>query len=146
MNKLATYDFSPLYRNSIGLDRLMSHMINRIDSGSPQTYPPYNIVKETDDKYVIEVAVAGFTEGDISVTVQDGMLVITGEKVLSEEEGETEMDKEYIHQGIGFRKFTRSFDLADYIEVINAVVEHGILKVELERIVPEAMKPKPLPV
>ena len=135
MTKLSTYDLSPLYRNSIGLDRLMSHMVQRLDTGSSQNYPPYNIVKDGDDKYKIELACAGFGEGDVTITVENGQLKVEGNK-----EGVDE--REFIHQGIGYRRFVRVFDLADYVEVMGAVFENGILTVELERIVPEQLKPK----
>ena len=136
MTKLSTYDLSPLYRNSIGLDRLMSHMVQRLDTGaSTGNYPPYNIVKDGDDKYKIELACAGFGEGDVTITVEDGQLKVEGNK-------EDADDREFIHQGIGYRRFVRVFDLADYVEVMGAVFENGILTVELERIVPEQLKPK----
>jgi molecular chaperone IbpA len=135
MTKLSTYDLSPLYRNSIGLDRLMSHMVQRLDTGSTGNYPPYNIITDGEDKYTIELAIAGFTADDVHITVENGQLKVEGAK-------ENDDTREFIHQGIGFRRFIRVFDLADYVEVINASFEHGVLTIELERIVPESMKPK----
>ena len=136
MTKLSTYDLSPLYRNSIGLDRLMSHMVQRLDTGaSTGNYPPYNIITDGEDKYTIELACAGFTADDVHITVENGQLKVEGAKENNDE-------REFIHQGIGFRRFIRVFDLADYVEVNSAAFENGILTIELERIVPEQLKPK----
>ena len=137
MTRLSSLDLQPFYRNSIGIDQLFDKMINRIDNSNSTNYPPYNIIKHDDDNYTIEVAVAGFADGEIDVQVNDGQLIITGDKA----EVETEQDN-YLHQGIGTRKFVRTFQLAEYVEVKTATVEAGILIVSLEREVPEAMKPK----
>ena len=137
MTRLTSLDLQPFYRNSIGIDQLFDTMINRIDNSNSTNYPPYNIIKHDDDNYTIEVAVAGFADGEIDVQVNDGQLIITGDKA----EVETEQDN-YLHQGIGTRKFVRTFQLAEYVEVKTATVEAGILIVSLEREVPEAMKPK----
>jgi molecular chaperone IbpA len=137
MTRLSSLDLQPFYRNSIGIDQLFDTMINRIDNSNSTNYPPYNIIKHDDDNYTIEVAVAGFADGEIDVQVNDGQLIITGDKA----EVETEQDN-YLHQGIGTRKFVRTFQLAEYVEVKTATVEAGILIVSLEREVPEAMKPK----
>jgi molecular chaperone IbpA len=137
MTRLSSLDLQPFYRNSIGIDQLFDTMINRIDNSNSTNYPPYNIIKHNDDNYTIEVAVAGFADGEIDVQVNDGQLIITGDKA----EVEAEQDN-YLHQGIGTRKFIRTFQLAEYVEVKTATVENGILIVSLERNVPEAMKPK----
>lgn len=137
MTRLSSLDLQPFYRNSIGIDQLFDTMINRIDNSNSTNYPPYNIIKHNDDNYTIEVAVAGFADGEIDVQVNDGQLIITGDKA----EVEVEQDN-YLHQGIGTRKFIRTFQLAEYVEVKTATVENGILIVSLERNVPEAMKPK----
>ena len=137
MTRLSSLDLQPFYRNSIGIDQLFDTMINRIDNSNSTNYPPYNIIKHDDDNYTIEVAVAGFADGEIDVQVNDGQLIITGDKA----EVETEQDN-YLHQGIETRKFVRTFQLAEYVEVKTATVEAGILIVSLEREVPEAMKPK----
>lgn len=136
MTRLSTLDLTPFYRNSVGIDRLFDSMLSRIDSTSTGNYPPYNIIKKDEDNYVIEVATAGFAEGEIDVQVNDGQLIITGEKP------ESDVEVNYLHQGIGTRKFVRSFQLAEYVEVKSATVENGILVVTLERLVPETMKPK----
>ena len=139
MTRLTTLDLSPFYRNSIGVDRLFDRLMGQIDAGgSTQNYPPYNIVKTGDNTYQIEVAVAGFTQGEVSVDVVEGQLIITGERQV------TELPEGYVyeHQGISARRFIRTFTLADYVEVTSAVSKDGILTVKLERQVPEAMKPK----
>ena len=136
MTRLTTLDLQPFYRNSIGIDRWFDTVLDSIEHSSTTNYPPYNIVKKDDDNYTIELAVAGFTEGEINVTTHDGQLVIKGEKVEPEEE------QNYLHKGISARKFERSFTLNDYVEVASATVANGILSIDLERHVPESMKPK----
>ena len=121
------------------VDRLFDRLMGQIDSGgTTQNYPPYNIVKTGDNTYEIQVAVAGFTQGEVTVNVNEGNLIITGEKQSTElPEGHV-----YEHQGISARRFLRTFTLADYVEVTSAISRDGILVVKLERQVPEAMKPK----
>ena len=140
MTRLTTLDLSPFYRNSVGIDRLFDRMITQIDTAAASTtnYPPYNIVKTGDNTYEIQVAVAGFTQGEVSVNINEGQLIITGEKLSTDlPEGQV-----YEHQGISARRFIRTFTLADYVEVTNAVSQDGILTVSLERRVPEALQPK----
>jgi molecular chaperone IbpA len=133
-------DLTPFFRNSIGIDRL-SRMIDQVEHVNATSYPPYNIVATGDDKYEIEMAIAGFTQNEITVSTQNGELVILGEK------NETEADtRNYLHHGISARKFRRVFNLADYVEVQSAVVKDGILTVYLERIIPDALKPKQIEV
>ena len=140
MTRLTTLDLSPFYRNSVGVDKLFDRLMGQIDAGgtTTQNYPPYNIVKTGDNTYQIEVAVAGFTQGEVTVNVNEGQLIITGEKQSTElPEGYS-----YEHQGISARRFIRTFTLADYVEVTSAQSKDGILTVKLERQIPEAMKPK----
>jgi len=139
MTKITTLDLSPFYRNSIGVDKLFDRLMGQIDAGvSTQNYSPYNIVKSGENTYEIQVAVAGFTQGEVTVNVNEGNLIITGEKLSTElPEGHT-----YEHQGISARRFIRTFTLADYVEVTNAVSQDGILTVSLERRIPEALQPK----
>ena len=139
MTRLTTLDLSPFYRNSVGVDKLFDRLMGQIDAGgTTQNYPPYNIVKTGDNTYQIEVAVAGFTQGEVEVNVKEGNLIITGEKFSNDlPEGHT-----YEHQGISARRFIRTFTLADYVEVTNAVSRDGILTISLERKVPEALQPK----
>jgi len=137
MTKITSLDLSPFYRNTIGMDRLFDRVMNQVDAASSNgNYPPYNIVRVGEDNYEIQVAVAGFSEGEIEVEYHEGRLTITGQQ----EKEDT--DNEYLYHGISSRDFTRSFTLAEYVEVKDAVVENGILTVSLERIVPETMKPK----
>lgn len=134
MTRITTLDLPQLYRNSIGLDSIFDSLLGRIEHNQ-SNYPPYNIVKSDDDHYTIEIAVAGFAQGDIDIQVKEGELIITGAK-------SDENDTQYLHHGIGTRKFTRTFNLAEYVEVKSADVENGVLSIALERNIPEAMKPK----
>ena len=134
MTRITTLDLPQLYRNSIGLDSIFDSLLGRLDHNQ-SNYPPYNIVKSDDDNYIIEIAVAGFAQGDIDIQVKEGELIITGAK--SDED-----DTQYLRHGIGTRKFTRTFNLAEYVEVKSAVCENGVLSIALERNIPEAMKPK----
>lgn len=134
MTRITTLDLPQLYRNSIGLDSIFDSLLGTMEHNQ-SNYPPYNIVKSDDDNYTIELAIAGFGQGDIDIQVKEGELIIKGEKSEDEE-------SQYLHHGIGTRKFTRTFNLAEYVEVKSADVENGILKVALERNIPEAMKPK----
>ena len=139
MTKITTLDLSPFYRNSIGIDRLFDRITNQIDTANGNAnYPPYNILKTGENTYEIQVAVAGFTQGEVEVNVNEGQLTITGEKV------ETELpdNYKYEHHGISARRFIRSFTLDNYVEVISAESQDGILTIKLERKLPEAMKPK----
>ena len=136
--RLTTLDLNPFYRNSVGVDHLIDRLLHQVDTASSTNYPPYNILKTGDNTYKIEVAVAGFGQGEVTVNVNEGNLVITGEKDSAElAEGVT-----YEYQGISARRFIRTFTLAEYVEVVDAVSKDGILTVTLERRLPEAMKPK----
>jgi molecular chaperone IbpA len=141
MTKLTTLDLTPFYRNSIGIDRLFDRIVNQIDSAASTNYPPYDIVRTGDETYEIRVAVAGFVQADIDVEFNNGTLIVKGEKAT--EEG-TEV--EYLHHGISGRSFIRTFSVAEYVEVKDAVLADGILTVKLERLVPESQKPKKIAV
>ena len=138
MTKITSFDLTPFYRNTVGIDRLFDRITQQIDHAAGTNYPPYNIVETGENLYEIQVAVAGFTQGEISINVKDGELIITGEKT------ESELPEGYIyrHQGISARKFIRTFSLGDYVEVQSATSKDGILTVRLERIIPESAKPK----
>ena len=138
MTKLTTLDLSPLYRNSIGIDNWLTRVLDQIDHTSTPNYPPYNIIKHDENTFEVQVAVAGFGQGEVEVAVKDGNLVISGEK---QPEAQI-VGTEYLHQGISARRFVRTFSLADYVEVVDASSQDGILTVRLERKLPEAMKPK----
>jgi molecular chaperone IbpA len=137
MTKITTLDLTPFYRASIGVDRLFDRIVNQIDTTTTTNYPPYNIVKTGDNTFEIQVAVAGFTQGELEVNFHDGQLIVTGEKKII-----PNPDHVYQHQGISARKFMRTWPLVDYMEVIDAVAKDGILTVSLEQRLPEAMKPK----
>ena len=129
---MRTIDFTPLFRHSVGFDRLerMLDSAMRLDDGN--SYPPYNIEQLGEDKYRISMAVAGFGENDLDVTINDGTLIVTGKH-----EGDKDEDVVYIHRGIAGRAFERRFQLADHIEVKDGVRENGLLHIELERVIPE---------
>ena len=137
MTKITAFDLAPFYRNAIGVDRLFDRIVNQIDHAATSNYPPYNIVETGENTYEIQVAVAGFSQGEIEINVKDGELIITGEK--NEPANEAHI---YRHQGISARKFVRTFSLAEYVEVKTAIARDGILTVKLERILPESAKPK----
>jgi molecular chaperone IbpA len=131
------FDLAPLYRSTVGFDRLASILdqVMAADVGA-NTYPPYNIEKTGEDAYRITLAVAGFAESELSVEVRDGQLVVTGRKAETEEKGNV------LHRGIATRAFERRFQLADHVRVDEAVTENGLLHIDLVREVPEALKPR----
>jgi len=137
---LRTLDIPSIHKFGIGFDSILDELM-RVNAQQTNTnYPPYNIVKHSEDAFAIELAVAGFREGDIKITLEKNVLTIKGEQTVSLDE--LEKDVEYVHRGISARNFDRIFTLADYVEVIGAKAENGILTIELERQVPEEQKPK----
>ena len=136
---MRTFDPSPLMRASVGFDRMMKLLdaSAQLDEAAP-SYPPYNIEKLGEDQYRITMAVAGFTEADLDVTVHENRLTIAG-KIAKDESQE---DRRYLHRGIAARAFERRFELADHIRVTAAKVENGLLHVDLVREVPEALRPR----
>ncbi len=134
---MRTYDLSPLYRATVGFDR-MADMLDRVltQDATPSTYPPYNIEKTDENAYRISIAVAGFTEDELSVEQRENELVISARKE-KDDSGRT-----YLHRGIATRAFERRFQLADHVRVTGAVHENGMLHVDLVREVPEALKPR----
>lgn len=138
---MRTIDFSPMFRNSVGFDRmaqLADTALRTPAAGNQTTYPPYNIEKVSEDDYRISMAVAGFAEQDIDVTVNQNSLIITG-KVEKADDGES---REFLHRGIAERAFERRFELADFIKVAGADLENGLLHVSLVREIPEEAKPR----
>jgi molecular chaperone IbpA len=133
-----TFDLTPLFRSTIGFDNLsrLTESANQFDS-KQVSYPPYNIEKLGEDEYRISMAVAGFAEDDIEITVEDSSLLITG-KASEEENGSSS----YLHRGIARRAFERRFQLADHIKVSGANPENGLLHIELVREVPEEKRPR----
>ena len=137
---LRSLDIPSIHKFGIGFDSILDELM-RVNAQQTNTnYPPYNIVKHSEDAFAIELAVAGFREGDINITLEKNVLTIKGEQTVSLDE--LEKDVEYVHRGISARNFDRVFTLADYVEVIGAKAENGILTIELERQVPEEQKPK----
>jgi len=134
---MTTFDFSPLYRTSVGFDRLASMLSSASRQDQGNSYPPYNIRTMGEDHYQITMAVAGFAEEDLNITSEQNRLVVTGER-----KDETEDAGEYLHRGIATRTFERRFNLAEHVRVIAASLENGLLHIELERELPEAMKPR----
>ena len=130
-------DLSPLYRSTVGFDSLVS-VFDQIAGfeNEATTYPPYNIERLTDNEYRITMAVAGFDKHDVEIEVNEGILSIRGEKK------EAEKERAFLHRGIASRAFERRFQLADYVEVRSADVKDGLLSVDLEREVPERLKPR----
>ncbi|MGE0749985.1 MAG: Hsp20 family protein [Variibacter sp.] len=134
---MRTFDFAPLYRSTVGFDRLFSMLDQFNGVESAPGYPPYNIERTGDNSYRITVAVAGFGESDLSIETKENALTIRGEK-----QAKQEANGEVLYQGIAARTFERRFQLADHVEVKGANLEHGLLHVDLVREVPEAMKPR----
>jgi molecular chaperone IbpA len=132
----SAFDFSPLYRSTVGYDRLLD-MLDQSAQVEPMTnWPPYNIEKAGEDQYVITMAIAGFSPDEIELTQKESQLVVMGQKKGSEE------GKQYLHRGIATRAFKQTFNLADHVKVTGASLENGLLTVELKREVPEALKPR----
>jgi molecular chaperone IbpA len=131
------FDLTPLFRSTVGFDRLPRLMdaAMRVDEGA-LSYPPYNIEQLGEDRYRITMAVAGFRESDLTVTVEDDLLILSG-KIARDDEQRT-----YLHRGIAARAFERRFTLADHIRVAAAALANGLLNVELVREVPDEMKPR----
>ncbi len=134
-----TLDLPALNRHAIGFDQLFQQMERTFaNSRSNDNYPPHNVVKLDDTHFVVEVAVAGFKQNEIDVELQDGVLTVKGERAKVDEDKKPE----YLHKGISARNFTRTFTLAENVEVRGATVENGILAVALELVVPEEKQPK----
>jgi molecular chaperone IbpA len=137
MTKITSFDLTPFYRSTVGIDSLFDRITRNIDmAANAGNYPPYDIIKTGDETYEIRLAVAGFTLPDINIEVRDGQLIVEGNGPGVPE------GVDYLHHGISNRSFIRTFQLSDYVEVRDAVMRDGILTVKLERIIPEAMKPK----
>ncbi len=133
---MRTIDFSPLFRHSVGFDRVQRLIDASAHADQAATYPPYNIEQFGEDGYQVTLAVAGFSESDLSITVTDRTLVVTG-KI---ENGDAE--RKFLHRGIAGRAFERRFELADTIEINGAKLENGLLHISLTRVVPEHQKPR----
>ncbi|MEL7312254.1 MAG: Hsp20 family protein [Pseudomonadota bacterium] len=133
---MKTIDLTPLYRHTVGYDRLASLLDSTLRTDSVSAgYPPYNIEVTGDERYAIEIAVAGFAEGDLEISVEKGVLTVRGRK------GD-EAERKFLHRGIANRTFERKFTLADYVEVVDAALNNGLLTISLRKELPEAMKPR----
>ena len=134
---MRTTDFSPLYRATVGFDQ-MADLMDRVltDGAASPSYPPYNIEKTADDAYRISIAVAGFSEADLSVETKENALVVTAKKAAEDD------SKTYLHRGIATRAFERRFHLADHVRATGASYADGMLHIDLMREVPEALKPR----
>jgi len=139
---MTTFDFSPLFRTSVGYDRLAALMNAATRGEAGAAFPPYNIQKAGEDRYRITMAVAGFSEADLNISTENNKLIVTGNKP-EEEENE---DNAYLYRGIATRSFERRFNLAEHVVVRGANLDNGLLHIELEREIPEAMKPRAIPI
>ena len=134
---MRSFDLAPLYRATVGFDQI-ADLMDRVMANdvSNQTYPPYNIEKTADDAYRISIAVAGFSDADLSVEVKEKALVVSARKADEDE------DRTFLHRGIATRAFERRFHLADHVRVTGASHQDGMLHIDLEREIPEALKPR----
>ena len=134
---MTTIDFSPLFRSMIGFDRF-SNALETAYRSEPGGYPPYNVEVSGENDYRITMAVAGFADKDLSLEVKENILTVSGARTDDEEKPDTR----FLYRGIANRSFERKFQLADYVRVVEARLENGLLHVELRREIPEAMKPR----
>jgi molecular chaperone IbpA len=134
---MRTYDLSPLYRSTVGFDRLFG-LLDSVTNGEAQPYPPYNIERTGENAYRVTMAVAGFGEGDLDIQSKENVLTVKGEK----KEEKEEKGRELLYRGIASRAFERRFQLADHVEVVGASLNNGLLHIDLVREIPEAMKPR----
>ena len=139
---MRTYDLTPFYRSTVGFDRFFSLLDQATADGSPG-YPPYNIERTGENAYRISVAVSGFSQGELSIVAKENTLTIKGEKSANENGKD---NSEVLYRGIAARAFERVFQLADFVQVKNASLENGLLHVDLVREIPEAKKPRSIPI
>ena len=132
---MRNYDFTPLWRSTVGFDRTFDLLNNSQMLDGQDNYPPYDIARTGEESYRITLAVAGFSPDDIAITAQQNLLTVAGRRAEP-------ADHDYIYQGISARAFDRQFSLADYVEVEKATCENGLLQIDLVRKIPEAMKPR----
>ena len=131
---MRTYDFAPLWRSTVGFDRVFD-LLDESQHRTEDSYPPYNIERLGEDRYRIALALAGFSPGEITITAEQNVLTVEGRKSDKDQH-------EYLYHGISARSFKRQFNLADYVQVKTATFDNGLLRVELVREIPEAMKPR----
>ncbi|EUB99942.1 heat shock protein Hsp20 [Rhizobium sp. CF080] len=133
--RTTTFDFSPLFRSSIGFDRMLNALNAASRVETIDNWPPYDIAKTSEDDYRISMAVAAFSQDELDITQEQNMLVVSGQKA-------SEDDSRYLHRGIAGRTFRRRFELADHVKVVGASLMNGLLTIDLKREIPEAMKPR----
>ena len=136
------YDFSPLFRSTVGFDRMFDLLQHAAHGGVDENYPPYDIERTGEDSYRVTLAVAGFKLDDLNVVAQQNMLVVTGERRSRAETNGGEQHRQVLHRGIAGRSFERRFELADHVKVASADLADGLLTIELKREIPEAMRPR----
>jgi len=129
------FDFTPLFRSSVGFDRIVDMLENASRATAVDNWPPYDIARAGEDDYRVTMAVAGFSQDELSITQEQNVLMVSGQKA-EEDTGE------YLHRGIAGRTFQRRFQLADHVKVTGAVLENGLLTIDLKREIPEEMKPR----
>lgn len=138
---MRNFDFSPLFRSAIGFDRMANLLDNLArNEHSQPSYPPYNIELTGEDEYRITMAVAGFDRSEITIEVNQNLLTVSAAKAQEQQ------PRTYLHQGIAARSFERGFQLADHVQVKSANYENGLLHIDLQRVIPEAMKPRQIPI
>ena len=139
MNQLVRFDTSALNRALVGFDTLFNDFEHRFSNQINNNYPPYNVVKYNDDTYEIQIAVSGFEKDEVTVEIDQNQLIIKGEKTDPVDE-----NIEFLHRGLAARDFTRAFTLAEHMEVGEGTIKNGVLKIEIKRVIPEALKPRQL--
>ncbi|NBP17015.1 hypothetical protein EBU95_22000, partial [bacterium] len=134
------FDIPTIHRYSVGLDEMFDTLLRNVNANTNSNYPPYNIIRYDENKYSVEIAVAGFKEDEIDITVHEGYLTVEGQQKTKI--ADVDNPAVYLHHGISKRDFRKTWPLGNHVEVTTAVFADGILTVNLERIVPEEMKPK----
>ena len=138
---MRTYDFTPLYRSAVGFDRLAGLLETAARTGETAGWPPYNIETTGENAYRIEIAVAGFKPEELNLEVKENLLTVTGKKAANDDAA-----RKYLHRGLAERDFERRFQLADYVVVTEANLDNGLLAISLKRELPEALKPRSIPI
>ena len=139
MNQLVRFDTNTLNRALLGFDTLFNDVEQRFANQINNNYPPYNVLKHNEDSYEIQIAVTGFDKDEITVEINQNQLIVKGEH-----ESEEDTDTQYLHRSLATRNFTRSWTLAEHMEVGEGKIKNGVLTIELNRVVPEALKPRVL--
>lgn len=139
MNQLVRFDTNALNKALLGFDSLFDNFEQRFANQINNNYPPYNILKHSDDSYELEIAVTGFMPEEVTVEIDQNQLIVKGERKRNED-----ADAQYIHRGLATRDFTRTWTLAEHMEVGQGRIKNGVLTIELKRVVPEALKPRVL--